>query len=501
MIKRSLLILLCLLLLTAASCGEAAQTTPQPGKDGVTTAATEAVTETQYPDNLPADLDYGGSSVNFLYREEVADEFYVEKEDGDIVHDAIYQSMRAVEERLNVTIGVELREGHLVAARNPYMNHISNVVMAGDSTYDWVDLMIGNSPLRAQEGIFLNLLDNEMIDLSQPWYIPNLADTVSILGQLYFISGDASLGYLKCAFCMYFNQDLAKSYGVEDLYAVVEDGKWTVDKLIEVSKLACADLNNDGKYDMEDQLGYVSHDSNHPKGFMYSMNAPVFSKQADGNWVFDFGSEHDYAVSDKLYKLKKNTEGVFFFDGTNAIADRLEEYNRISAKFRSDEIFIISAEMDDVVSQFRSMESSYGILPYPKYDEVQESYYTASRNTHNAFSMTATCRDPAMAGAVLEALSSCKYQEVFPTYFEVALKTKYAQDNQSAKIFDIIHDSMVLDFGYVYGNALSSVTDAMAVAIFDNAETLASKIQSNQKKAETAYEAYIQKIEDILAQQ
>ena len=81
------------------------------------------------------------------------------------------------------------------------------------------------------------------------------------------------------------------------------------------------------------------------------------------------------------------------------------------------------------------------------------------------------------------------------------LKTEYAADNQSAVIFDIIHDSMVLDFGYVYGNALSSVTDAMAVAIFDNAETLASKIQSNRKKADAAYDTYIQKIEDILAQQ
>ncbi len=497
--KRVLLLLICLLLLTAVSCGEQAQE-PQNGPENGTAAVTEAVTETQYPDNLPADLDYGGSTVTFLYREEIADEFYVEKEDGDIVHDAVLRSMRSVEERLNVSIDVVLRAGHLVADRQPYMNHITNVVMAGDSTYDWVDLMIGNSPIRAQEGIFLNLLDNEMIDLSQPWYIPDLAETVSVLGQLYFVSGDASLGYLKCAFCMYFNQDLAKSYGVEDLYAAVESGKWTIDKLIEVSRLTGGDLNNDGRYDMEDQLGYVSHDSNHPKGFMYSMNAPVFSRQADGNWVFDFGSEHDYDVSEKLYQLKMNTEGVYFFSGTNAVAENLEEYSRISAKFRSGEIFIISAEMDDVVSQFRSMESSYGILPYPKYDEAQESYYTASRNTHNAFSLTATCQDPSMAGAVLESLSAFKYQEVFPTYFEVALKTKYAADNQSAKIFDIIHDSMVLDFGYVYGNALSSVTDAMARAIFDKAESLASQIQSNKKKADTAYENYIKTIEAIIAQ-
>ena len=497
--KRSLSFLLAVLMLSAVSCGENAQTDIENDTEK-TADTTAAETEVQYLDNLPADLNYNGETVRFLYREEVSDEFYVEKEDGDIVHDAIFQSMRSVEERLNVNIEVELRPGHLVDARNTYMNHITNSVLAGDKTYDWVDLMIGNSPLRAQEGIFLNLLDNPMIDLSQPWYIPDLADTVSILDQLYFVSGDASLGYLKCAFSMYYNQDLGKTYGVEDLYAVVEDGKWTIDKLIEVAKITASDLNNDGKFNMEDQLGYVSHDSNHPKGFMYSMNAPVFSKQADGNWVFDYGSEHDYNVAAKCYDLKMNTDGVYFFNSTNAIAESLDEYNRISSKFCNDEIFIISAEMDDVVSQFRSMKSNYGILPYPKYDEAQESHFTASRNTHNAFSMPTTCANPEMAGAVLEALSASNYQKVLPTYFEVALKTKYAADNQSAKIFDIIHDSMVLDFGYVYGNALSSVTDAMVSAIFGNTKSLASQIKANEKKAIKAYENYVKKIETIISQ-
>ncbi len=497
--KRTLSLLLAMLMLSAVSCGEKAQTGTSDDAEK-TADTTAAETEAQYLDNLPAGLNYNGDTVRFLYREEVGDEFFVEKEDGDIVHDAIFQSMRSVEERLNVNIDVELRAGHLVGARETYMSHITNAVMAGDTTYDWVDLMIGNSPLRAQEGIFLNLLENPMIDLDQPWYIPDLAETVSILEQLYFVSGDASLGYLKCAFSMYYNQDLGKTYGVEDLYAVVEEGKWTIDKLMEVAKVTASDLNNDGKFDMDDQLGYVSHDYNHPKGFMYSMNAPVFSKQADGNWIFDFGSEHDFNVAEKCYELKTNTTGVYFFDSTNAIESSVNDYNRISAKFCNDEIFIISAEMDDVVSQFRSMKSNYGILPYPKYDEAQESYYTASRNTHNAFSMPITCANPEMAGAVLEALSASNYEKVLPTYFEVALKTKYASDNQTAKVFDIIHDSMVLDFGYVYGNALSDVTNAIVEAIFGSTKTLASQIKSNEKKAIKAYEGYVETIETIISQ-
>ncbi|MGM9625537.1 MAG: hypothetical protein ACI3XM_07485 [Eubacteriales bacterium] len=492
--RQTLAAIMSVILLAAVSCGNPSQEPAQTAAD-TNTPQNTTETELSYPDHLPADLDYNGESVSFLYREEIADEFYVEEADADIVHDAIYESMRSVEERLNVDIVVYLRPGHLTNARNDYMNHISNAVQAGDKTYDWVDLMIGNTPLRAQEGIFLNLLDNPMLDLSQPWYIPNLTETVSILDQVYFVSGDASLGYLKCAFCMYFNQTLAENYDIGDLYQVVEDGKWTLDKLMEVAVTASQDIDNNGKYTLDDKLGFVVHDSNHPKGFVHSTDAPFFTKETDGNWAFTFGDQHDFDVAEKLYQLKSETLGVFFFNGTNAVAENISDYQAISSKFCNDEIFIISAEMDDVISQFRSMQSNYGILPYPKYDEAQESYYTASRNTHNAFSMLTTCENTEMAGAVLEALSASNYQKVLPTYFEVALKTKYASDNKSAQIFDIIHDSMILDFGYIYGHPLGGIYDKMAGEIFNNPEKLASMIASNQKSVQKAYEKYLATIE------
>lgn len=129
--KRTLSFLLAVLMLSAVSCGEKAQTDTSNDTEKVADT-TAAATEVQYLDNLPADLNYNGETVRFLYREEIADEFYVEKEDGDIVHDAIYQSIRSVEERLNVSIDVELRAGHLVGARDTYMNHITNSVLAGD---------------------------------------------------------------------------------------------------------------------------------------------------------------------------------------------------------------------------------------------------------------------------------------------------------------------------------------------------------------------------------
>ena len=43
------------------------------------------------------------------------------------------------------------------------------------------------------------------------------------------------------------------------------------------------------------------------------------------------------------------------------------------------------------------------------------------------------------------------HQIVFPAYYEVALKVKYAHDDESVQMLDKIVNSRVFDFGYVYG--------------------------------------------------
>ncbi len=491
--KRMLSMLLILMMLIGCGCGE------QTNSDdtSVETTAAETETEIDYPDNLPADLDYNGEKVSFIYREEVADEFYIEYLDGEVVHDNILSSMNSVEERLGVDIVVILRPGHLVGAREEFMNHVNNSIIAGDQTYDWVDLMIGNAPLQARNGNYMNLLDNPMLDLDQPWYIAGLADTCTVANQLFFISGDASLGYLKSAFCMYFNKVIAENYGIENLYQAVEEGKWTLDKLMEVSKAASQDLNHDGSYDLKDQLGFVNHDGQHNNGYMYAIGATAYTKQSDGSWLFTFGSDRDYRAAAKLGMLRNNTEGAFFAAGTSATVDGLNEYSLVSSKFCNDEIFIITAEMDDGISQFRAMESEYGVLPYPKLDEEQEHYATTSRTTQNSFSMPVTCANPSMAGAVMEALSASNYQMVLPAYFEVALKTKLAADSESAMIFDIIHDSMILDFGYVFNNAIGGFSADLAFRMIDNSDKIASTIASHAKRADKLYQSYVEDIEKL----
>ena len=204
----SLLILTAILFCLTACGGN--RSSPDPEETATAaenTVATES--ETLYADALPEDLNLSGKKVVFLYREEKLNEFFTDNLTGDVVNDALFNSMSAVEQRLNAVIETVALEGHLNPARGEYMNHITATVMAGDKLYDWVDLMIGNSPVKMSEGIFLNLTGNKYIDFDSPWYLDGMSEELAVDGKLYFISGDASLGYMKCAFCLYFNSDLA----------------------------------------------------------------------------------------------------------------------------------------------------------------------------------------------------------------------------------------------------------------------------------------------------
>ena len=121
-------------------------------------------------------------------------------------------------------------------------------------------------------------------------------------GKLYEVSGDASLGYLKCTDMMYFNQRLAEDYQIPNLYDLVDMGKWTLDALQEIAAMASQDVNNNGKYDLEDKLGFVLHDNNHRFGFMASLDTTFYSK-VDGIMHFTVGNERDVAVMEKLHTL------------------------------------------------------------------------------------------------------------------------------------------------------------------------------------------------------
>jgi hypothetical protein len=99
--------------------------------------------------------------------------------------------------------------------------------------------------------------------------------------------------------------------------------------------------------------------------------------------------------------------------------------------------------------RYRAYDVEFGILPFPKYDEVQSEYLSLS---WNGFIMIPQTADPELAGAVNEALAAESYRLTVPAYYDILLNSKVARDVESTEMIDIIHKGAVYDFALNFGN-------------------------------------------------
>ncbi len=88
-------------------------------------------------------------------------------------------------------------------------------------------------------------------------------------GELPFVIGEFSLGNIKNAYVVYYNSDLKGSLGIDtDLYALVDEGKWTADAMQSLIKDTYSDLNGDTTADPDDRYGLTFGDINKYMGFI-----------------------------------------------------------------------------------------------------------------------------------------------------------------------------------------------------------------------------------------
>ena len=141
----------------------------------------------------------------------------------------------------------------------------------------------------------------------------------------------------------------------------------------------------------------------------------------------------------------------------------------------------------------REMESDYGIIPYPKHDETQTTYYSRVEGGCPYSVPSKRVIDTSFAGAMMEASSVNSYISVIPVYYETALKTKYSRDEQSGKILDMMMSNRVYDWGDTFFT--SYVRDGFVFKAFNNGKPVsASDIESNKKKVDAAIEKVVKAV-------
>lgn len=486
--KITALMLLAAMLVSMAACQNDTEKETPPVTD-TTNAVTKTETETSVfvDDDLPA-LDYDGRTANFYigdYMNAFWDDFYAESSNGERINDAIYDSIQAINERLNVSVT------HYQDSFNwPVTDHVKRIttsIQAGDNSFDVLFSVTNFISEQLTSPYFVSLADVPHVDLSKPWYNQSIPDALPG-DDTWFIIGDAGLGNIKHTFCVYFNSDLIAANGIDnDLYAMVDDGTWTLDAFTTIATQGYVDANGDDKQDPEDSYGLTFGDANKLLGFYPALGVTIVGI-SDTGYTLEYGSERAVNVIEKMCDLVHLNDSVAPIYGNTADHPEWQVAtgggNYASTNFIAGKALMSCSLICDAVTIMPEIDFDCGILPYPKYDEEQQNYQSFLQRS--CYSLIPTTADTEFSGALLEAWSSQAYRKITPEYFETALKTRYSQDSDSSRMFDLIRGSITYDPGEIFGTYIDSASGLFRSAIADNKSNWVSQIKSNETKWQTA---------------
>ena len=115
----------------------------------------------------------------------------------------------------------------------------------------------------------------------------------------------------------------------------------------------------------------------------------------------------------------------------------------------------------------RDTDVSYGIVPYPKFDEQQKEY--RSQDWGPVWAIPKAIKNPELVGSVVELYSYFSTDTIVPAYYDKVLEGKLSQDMESRKMLEIIFDSVEFEpinnyFGFRNGTGhLAFVIGYLAV--------------------------------------
>ncbi len=492
--KRIPCIFLLLALLTSNfyGCGSTSETKAEvPSSSETTAAAEETVSEAEeaaVTDDLP-DLSLDGVTINTLIREEAKDEFAAEM-DGDVIDAEVYNRNRTIEERFDCSMTYTIELGSWTYM-STFQEKIRGTVLANDSTFD---IVTGQSnivqPLNV-EGVFVNLLDEDYIDLTKPYWVEAYTDGINLNGQVSTVCGDFAISSFSNANVIFFNKAVMDDHNMTYPYEDALNGTWTFDKLLGMSETVTNDINGDGQMNMDDLRGFCAY-NNSIQPFFSSFGLNYTGVDSDGIRYILAPDERTVNGADRVNEFYHSNTFVNASSADFVLVGANTEPSM--AQYFMEGKYLFMGMVLEGIEYLRDMEVDFGILPYPKYDEEQADYYTTILRRYTVAAVPISAEKSSNSALILEALGSVGYNDILPKYYEVALKGKYVRDESSSQVLDLIKSSLYLEFVDMYYADLG-FSDFFASYVMNNsAGTYASSFESNrtvwETKLEKLYEAY-----------
>ena len=463
------------------SCsGDTAEKTPAAAD---TETETEAV-ETEKQPYIPSE-SYGGAEFHILTPTSTTALMYLfsDGENGDTLNDGVFRRNLMTEEWLDIDLTWEAE-----CQITELAGIVSQSVQAGDDTYQMVlaDSMRGNTQL-VSSGMLLDLTSIGSIDFSREYWNASALKELTIEGKTFFAKSSYTLPSVAVAV---FNKQMIADMQMEDPYTLVREGKWTLDVFSSMIEQAVVDLNGDGKMTIEDQYGMTCMQDYPLDCFIYACGQTMVKLNGEGRMEVALYNDDSVALYEKLYTLLNAGDKTFHWgwgDKDNPDKKVMMHSGRT----------LFELNRTDSLYTLRDSEVDFGIIPYPKLNEVQKSYMI--NDYSRLLCVPVTVADPDMAGKVCEMLGYYTEEYVYPAYYGSLMEGKVARDEDTIEMLDMIFDSVVYDGGMSYfglnGGGMQNLLYYVSTKVSNGDNNFASFYASQAEKAQKEIDEFYESIQ------
>ena len=482
--KRNISAMLALSMLFAASCGG------QAGSSETTSGSesSDAATVAEKAEYEKPDVDYGGKTVTYIAHQWSSNwvinsyKLDSDEENGDQINDAIVKRNRAVEEALKVKLEVlPLTE---MSDRDSPTN-FNKYALSGEDMFSFAILMSGVLPsLVTTEGMFADLNSIPTLDLSHSWWNQAANEEYTIYGKQQIAVGDICYFNNGAPVVVYFSRELVEKNKFENPYEIVSSGKWTLEKMLKMASDATSDLNGNDTIDTEDQFGLAAESAS--LGYILECAGDrLTGRDRDGNITITVNNEKTPALCELFINATKDPRTVIL-DGKvktvlkTSFSSNFTEF--FVPKMMTDELLFFTNQLH-VALNLRAMQTEFGILPMPKYDEAQEKYYSFGNAAFSdCLAVPGTCSDLEMTGNVIEAMGYYSQKYITPAFINTTVMDKAVRDEESAKIVQMVLENRVYDIGFIFNwGGIRSVFNTMVNNADPNFASNYASIENNIK--------------------
>jgi len=405
-------------------------------EDGQTTEEVSGVPQTDYKERefkIAAPQPWGNT---YFDRDEMT---------NDTVNDAIYTRNSELESFFNITISsVNLGwTSEQAVLFKPYL-------LSGEDKIDTIGVATYQSgkPF-ITENLILPWNGVPHIDITKSWWNKSCTDSLAVLGNYYYLSGDLNYRSLELAMGVFFNKDVAEvnKAVVGDPYQTVRDGKWTIDTFNNIVKNMSRD-NGDGIWDGQDTYGHLQ--------YYYSLEAWVYGSNYHTVRMTDKGPEFNY-YSEKLQNILNQVYNMLYVSRTSYMgAGDGGGVDWATEIFFDNRALFFSASIE-FAPAWRDQETDFGILPNPKYNEKQKEYTSYSDQWGLVMALPVTATNLERTGAILEEMCYRSKKTVRVAIYDKTLLGKGIRDDESEEMLDILFKGIIYDTGITFCTDLTTL--------------------------------------------